>query len=211
MSESPRPESPVARSAAEPQRKLVMQPGVILAECAFRGYLALRGTRETRAFSDILAATIGLALPRSGAYTVHDDQFVIWTGPDEVLLSLPPGGEGTLERVLVDALAGKPHSVTDVSSGYTTFRIAGRDASRLIAAGCPLDLHPRAFSRGMCAGTHIAKAQVVILHIDESSEFHIIVRRSFADYLWLWLTDAGVEYGCSTTHHAADHTVVVDL
>ena len=36
--------------------------------------------------------------------------------------------------------------------------------------------------------------QIQIRRIGEQS-FGLVVRRSFADYLWMWLMDAGREYG----------------
>ena len=65
----------------------------------------------------------------------------------------------------------------------------------LLAKGCPLDLHPRAFDVGQCAQSHLAKAPILIRQLDREPSFEIVVRRSFADYFWLWLEDAAAEYG----------------
>ena len=40
----------------------------------------------------------------------------------------------------------------------------------------------------------LAKAPILIRQVDATPSFEIIVRRSFADYLWLWLEDAASEY-----------------
>ena len=62
-----------------------------------------------------------------------------------------------------------------------------------------LDLHPRAFPPGRCAGTLLAKAAVLIHLLDDDPgrgpSFDVYVARSFAHYLWTWLEDAGREYG----------------
>ena len=39
-----------------------------------------------------------------------------------------------------------------------------------------------------------AKSQAVISRSGEET-WDLVVRRSFADYLWLWLQDASAEYG----------------
>jgi len=53
-----------------------------------------------------------------------------------------------------------------------------------------LDLHPRAFPVGHCAQTHFAHAGALICLWDERPAFELVVRRSFADYLWQWLLTA---------------------
>ena len=69
----------------------------------------------------------------------------------------------------------------------------------MLAKGCPLDLHPRAFTPGSCAQSLLAKADVLIhLRADDPRHgptFDLYVARSFAHYLWAWLEDAGREYG----------------
>ena len=48
---------------------------------------------------------------------------------------------------------------------------------------------------GACAQTRLAKAPVLVRRLDDGGAYEIVVRRSFADYLWLWLEDAAAEYG----------------
>ncbi len=67
----------------------------------------------------------------------------------------------------------------------------------VLAKGCPLDLHPRAFPPGSCAGSLLAKASVLIHLVEDEPHpvFDLYVSRSFAHYLWAWIEDAGLEYG----------------
>jgi sarcosine oxidase subunit gamma len=51
-----------------------------------------------------------------------------------------------------------------------------------------LDLHPRVFTIGQCAQTHVAKVPVLLRPIAGGIE--LVVRRSFADSLWQWLETA---------------------
>lgn len=192
MADPIRQESPLVlrqRTGQPPQA--AMQPGASLTERPLRGLVNVRGAFEDTAFAAAIDAAVGLPLPSANRYAVNDDRYLIWLGPNELLVSVPPGEQGAIEANVARGLAGQFHAVTDVSSGYTTLRIAGPRARELIASGCPLDLHPRALPRGACAGTHIAKAQTVLLHGAADGEFQVIVRRSFADYLWQWLADAG--------------------
>ena len=78
-----------------------------------------------------------------------------------------------------------------------------------MSKGCTVDLHPRVFGPGRCTQTHLGKAVVLIRQLDDSPSFDIIVRRSFADYLGLWLKDAALEYGVSVVPQPADETASV--
>jgi sarcosine oxidase subunit gamma len=97
------------------------------------------------------------------------------------------------------ALADAHAAIMDVSDGRVAFRLAGPSARDVLAKGCPLDLHPRAFPPGSCAQSLLAKAAVLIHLLDDAPErgpnFDVYVARSFAHYSWTWLEDAGREYG----------------
>ncbi|NNG06032.1 MAG: hypothetical protein HKM95_18270 [Inquilinus sp.] len=99
---------------------------------------------------------------------------------------------------LIEALAGLHATAVDIGDGATTIRLAGPRARDVLAKGCPLDLHPRAFGPGRVAQSVIAQADAVIHQTADDGGgpvFEIHVRRSFAEYLWLWLADAALEFG----------------
>jgi sarcosine oxidase subunit gamma len=60
----------------------------------------------------------------------------------------------------------------------------------VLAAGCALDLHPRAFGPGRCAQTLLARAAVILEQTSGEPAYRIYVRPSFAGYLADWLRDA---------------------
>jgi sarcosine oxidase subunit gamma len=123
----------------------------------------------------------------------------LWLGPDQWLVTCPANDLPDLLASLREALAGVHAAITDVSDGRVAFRIAGPSARDVLAKGCPLDLHPRAFPLGRCAQSLLAKAAVLIHLADDDPEhgpsLDVYVARSFAQYLWTWLEDAGREYG----------------
>ena len=84
--------------------------------------------------------------------------------------------------------------MNDISSGQTIIRLRGPRARDLLNKGCPLDLHPRVFGAGQCAQSHIGKSNALIIQVDDTPTYDIIVRRSFADYLARWLLHSGMEY-----------------
>ena len=86
--------------------------------------------------------------------------------------------------------------MTEVGESLACLHIAGPKARDVIAKGCPLDLHPRVFGGvGHCAQSHLAKTTVILHQVSETPGFDLYTRRSFSDYLWRWLEDAGREYG----------------
>ena len=129
--------------------------------------------------------------------TVHGgpDAAVLWLGADEWLIVGPDEGGAALETQLRDALAAAPDSavaIVDVSANRTTVELARPDAADILAGGCSIDLHPRAFRPGHCAQTLVARAGVILWQTANAPvpTYRLLVRPSFATYLATWLTDA---------------------
>ena len=163
-----------------------------LAETSFAGMLNLRGSADDTAFAAAVLGATGLGLPlRSNSAAINVNGQLLWLGPDEWLLKLRESSAAAMETALRTALPAQHVSVVDVSSGNTTLVLRGPAAADVLARGCPLDLHPRGFAAGALAQTHIAKASVVILRPHAAPCYEITVRRSFADYLFRWLCEAG--------------------
>lgn len=104
---------------------------------------------------------------------------VLWLGPDEWLVVGDPGTEGSIERQLEGALAGRHHSVVDVSANRIVFDLS--DGLDRLSTACGLDLDPRSWRPGMCAQTLFGGAQVILHQRDERTT-RVFVRPSFADY-----------------------------
>jgi sarcosine oxidase subunit gamma len=138
---------------------------------------------------------LGYALPLEANRVAGTDGAVaLWLGPDEWWVITAVEDPALADR-LSEALADHPAAVTDLSESRACIRVSGPRARDLLAKGCSLDLHPRVFSPGHCAQSHLAKAQVVLHQVSEEPAFDLYVLRSFADYLWAWLEDAAGEYG----------------
>jgi sarcosine oxidase subunit gamma len=93
-------------------------------------------------------------------------------------------------------LAAFNAAVVEVGDAFVAVKIAGPNSRDVLAKGCTIDLHPRAFKTGSVVQTNLAKAQIALYQLDETT-YRIFARRSFAEYLWTWLEDAGIEYGVS--------------
>jgi sarcosine oxidase subunit gamma len=176
--------------------------GVLLAERRFLAKLNLRGDPNDQAFMNAAAQVLDGFHPGVIPNTaVRTDRFdLLWLGPDEWMVVAPDGAEIELEARLAAAVAPHGGTVTDVSESRTTIVVTGPRARDALAKGCPLDLHPRGFATGTCAQSIVAKVGVIIHRTDsgaagEHARFELHVLRSFADYLWRFLEDAGQEYG----------------
>lgn len=168
---------------------------VRLAELPFLAQVNVRLDGKGAA-ADAVALALGLPLPLEPNTVVRAGELTaLWLGPDEWLVVGPSGTQRDLESRIRAATGDEPVSVTDVSAQRTTLLVAGERAHDLLAHGCPLDLHPRAFGPGRCAQTTLARAQVVLVARDEpGTGFWVLVRSSFAGYLTDWLLDAAAEY-----------------
>jgi sarcosine oxidase subunit gamma len=166
-----------------------------LAELPFLAQVNVRLAAKSPA-ADAVGPALGLQLPLEPDTVVHAGEVTaVWLGPDEWLVVGRPGTERELESRIRTAAGDEPIAVTDVSAQRTTLLVGGPRARDLLAHGCALDLHPRAFGPGRCAQTTLARAQVVLVAREETrAGFWVLVRSSFAGYLVDWLLDAAVEY-----------------
>jgi sarcosine oxidase subunit gamma len=187
-----------ARAALEPRQ--LLPRGVRLGERQDLGKIDLRGDAHDRAFMAAIGRVLDLLLPTEPCTSAAKGRIgALWLGPDQWLLTCPASEVPPLVGALRAALQGVHAAITDLTDGRVTFQLAGASARAVLAKSTPLDLHPRAFPPGRCAGSLLAKAAVLIHLLDDDPErgpsFDIYVGRSFAHYLWTWLEDAGREYG----------------
>lgn len=142
------------------------------------------------------AELLGVELPTTATtYAKNGDTTVIWQGPDEWLVTGTELAGPELEARLREAVAAHGGAAIDVSGQRTTLRLSGSHCRDVLAKGCALDLHPRAFGEGAAAETTLGQAGIILLAVDGSgSDYRILIRSSFARYLADWLLDAAEEY-----------------
>jgi sarcosine oxidase subunit gamma len=170
--------------------------GVVLSERRHRGKLVLRGDPDDKTFLAGVTKALGMAPPTIPNTTAGDQEtLIVWTAPNEWLLVTEPGAEVGVAEALSRALSAVHHAVTDTSDQSTVIRLSGRDARTVMAKGCALDLHPRVFTPGRAAQSHLAQALICFWQVDDAPSYDIVVRASFAAYLWAWLIDASLEFG----------------
>lgn len=174
-----------ARSALS----LASASSVSCEEQSLLSYVNLRGRIDDGLIAAI-ASGCGVALPtRPNTVSADGGISAYWLGPDEWLLVSAQHGADSMVALARQAIEGLHAAVTDVSSGHTSVILHGGAARSLLARGCSLDLHPAVFTAGQCAQTLVAKCPVLLSVEGAAGDIRIIVRRSFADYLWAWLHD----------------------
>ncbi len=156
---------------------------------AARDFVNLRGRYEDAAFRALAEDVLHQPLPQSPNTLTRGAHEVYWLGPDEWLIASPA------DSAVVTALGGRVPAANALHGGLLQLDLVGEAGPELLARGCTLDLHPHAFPAGACAQTALAKASVLIGRPGEEDSLTVIVRRSFAEYVALWLADAGEEAG----------------
>ncbi|QLC72711.1 sarcosine oxidase subunit gamma family protein [Pseudomonas sp. LPB0260] len=188
-------ESPLFHAGLdELARKGKSSAGVTLREKKLLGHLILRGEASDSNFAGAVHKAIGLELPVALTLVASGETSLQWLAPDEWLLIVPSGEEFATEQKLRAALEGQHFSIVNVSGGQTIVELSGPKVRELLMKSSSYDVHPSNFPVGKAVGTVFAKSQLVIRHTAEDT-WELLVRRSFADYIWLWLQDASAEYG----------------
>jgi sarcosine oxidase, subunit gamma len=193
-----RSETPLVRFALG-TRPAPRAAGILATERGLLTHVNLRGDPGDGAFLSSVRDVIGVELPIA-ANTISTGARCVayWLGPDEWLVIAAPEPGIDWVSALQAAIGERFSAVTDVSGGQTVVVLRGAAVRELLAKDCPLDLHPDALGIGQCAQTRLAKAAVLLRPLADGA-MEIVVRRSFADYFWLWLEEAAAEYGLDAT------------
>ena len=157
-------------------------------------HINLRGNVGDKKFIAAAKSVLGQGLPVDANSISVGEHQIFWLGPNEWLVITPIADSTDLLAQLRESLSGLQNSVTDVSGGQIMMQLSGPGARDVLAKGCTLDFHPGVFKTGSCAQSGLAKANVLIGLTDNQPTFQIVVRRSFEEYLALWLQHASREH-----------------
>ena len=160
-----------------------------LPECA-RWSLRLPGAVAER-LGELEGWRIALPINRCSA---RGNRLCARLGPDEWLLCAPSEAASGVERAVETALAVEHHSLVDVAHRYLAFAVEGAQAHSLLAAGCPLDLHPSVFAPGSASRTLLGKAEIILWRLTEASSYRLECARSYAPYVVEFLREAAREF-----------------
>ena len=125
---------------------------------------------------------LDLETPTANRFTERAGTLIAAIGPDDWLVIADDADSAVLEHRWQTTLAGHHAAVVDVSGNRVRYRLDGPDAAMMLAHGCSID-----FERlpvGSCVGTLLARAQIVLLKLDNG--YDLFPRRSFAPYFEAW-------------------------
>jgi len=149
------------------------------------------GMASVLAPADVLGGHYGLPLAEAPRSHAVGDLTLIWTAPGQWLAVGPDRG---LAARLTAELGGIA-AVSDQSDARAVVRLSGPRARDVLAKGCPIDLHGRAFAPGQVAMTAIGHINVMLRQIDDQPTFEIALFRSMAGSFWSWLAASAGEFG----------------
>jgi len=156
----------------------------------------VQGDATRPALADVAQRLFGVALPAAPNTAARGAAWsALWLGPTSWLLVAAREPQPPLAFTAArDALNAADGAVFDVSAARVGWTIAGPQAATLLAKGCPLDFHPRAFPADSCAQSLFGHVNALICrHADDA--FTLLVARSFARDVWHALASTAAQYG----------------
>lgn len=174
-------------------------PGIVLAERRGLGIVQLAADpRHYDRIATRVEDALALALPQTpNRARVAGELTALWTAPGRVLLVAPERRD--LEAELARALAGEEAAITALGHSRTVIRLSGPRLRDLLAKGCGLDFHPRAFGAGASVQSSYEKIGVLMHALDDARAVDLYVARGFAVSLWEHLLEGALEFGCRVT------------
>lgn len=178
--------SPLDNAAVSAGPQLVMAP---LSDCARYSLRIAKKhlPKASRAFGHDIPEKIGVMSSKG-------ESSVLCLGPDEWLLLTPEGEGEAIAARFAEIGEQAIHSLVDVGHRSVGIDISGPAAVMVLNAGCPLDLD--AMPVGGCTRTVLDKAEIILMKTGKK-QYRVEIARSFADYVWTFLTHAGREFDLS--------------
>ena len=156
-----------------------------LEELALLGHLIIRCNAEDKELVLSIGRVLGVALPSTLHSARRDDKAVYWISPDEWLVICSSEKVYDLEASLNKTIPGHC-AIVNVSGGQTVLNIAGQAARKVLMKSTPYDVSDQNFPIGKVVTSVFGKSQAVICRVSEN-KWELIIRRSFAAYICLWL------------------------
>ena len=159
----------------------------------------VQGDPSRSAFRDEVSRQLLVALPLLPNTTTRGDRVTaLWLGPRSWLIVADvPGSPLTDFSDKRNALNAVGGALFDLSASRVAYRVVGPHATAILARGCPLDFHPRAFPAGGCAQSLFGRVNALLYKADDAPTFIIMVARSFERDVRQALIHATARYGDS--------------
>jgi sarcosine oxidase subunit gamma len=114
----------------------------------------------------------------------------LWLAPSEWLIV---GSAAERSAVVAAGAGARAVHLADVTDGRVVYVVSGPRSADLLAKGCTLDFHDRAFPIGACAQSALAQVFAIVERTADT-QFHVYADTSLAHHLELWFVDALKEF-----------------
>ena len=156
--------------------------------------LIIRG--KTKNFITAIGKSLNMILPiEANTSTSGETLTALWLSPDEwMLVSNDTVSEDSNAYDVEDNLINNISkvnlgAVTDVSDQFVMINIKGSKVFDLLSTGSPFNFNEFKNKKGSVVQTILSHIDVII-HLTEINEVNLLVRRSFSQHLYSWLTDS---------------------
>ncbi len=170
--------------------------GVTIAEATIAAAWNVHGDPAQPMFLEEVRRLFDVALPLTPNTTTRTAALsALWLGPASWLLVAGAASPLVDYAAKRDALNAAGGALFDVSAARVAWMLSGPRAADVLAKGCPLDFHPRAFPAGSCAQSVYGHVNALIDRRGDDPSFTMMVARSFARDVWHSLVGAAAQYG----------------
>lgn len=177
---------------------------IVLGQATIATAWNVQGDAQSPSLSAEMRRIAGISLPAAANTTSKGEGGVaLWLGPSSWLLvvnGLAAAADFAGARDAVNAAGG---ALFDVSASRIAYIVDGAQAADVLAAGCPLDFHPRTFGAGQCRQSLYGRVPALYYRHGESPGCVMLVARSFARDIWHSLCVAAAPYGYTVRAAAA--------
>ena len=156
--------------------------------------LIIRG--KSKEFISTIGKNLSMLLPtEANTSTSGEALTAFWLSPDEwMLVSNETVNQDTniykIEDNLINSISKTNlGAVTDVSDQFVMINIKGSKVFDLFATGSPFNFNEFKNKKGSVVQTILSHIDVII-HLTEINEVNLLVRRSFSEHLYSWLSDS---------------------
>ena len=169
---------------------------VTLAETPLPGAWNVQGDAARPLFVEAVRRQFGITLPAAPNTTAKNDALTaLWLGPTSWLLVASGASTLTDFSSSRDALNAAGGALFDLTASRVAWTVSGAHAATVLAKGCPLDFHTRAFADGTSAQSVLGHVNALFYKRGETHEFVLMVARSFARDVWRTLCVSAAQYG----------------
>lgn len=169
---------------------------VVLGEATIAAAWNLQGDAKSPSLKAEVQRIAGLALPAiANTASLGESVIALWLGPQSWLLVAGAAarfGDLSGARDAINAAGG---ALFDVSSSRIAYAIDGPRAADILAAGCPLDFHPRAFGKGQCRQSLYGRVPALFYRHGEPPGCTVLVARSYGRDTWRSLCAVAAPHG----------------